>query len=246
MATERQKTASLMLQAQGYSPKGAAAIVGNLSQESGNNLPTAFRTRDLDHGSNGLPQWRLQRLTDYEAYVRSLHPGASASVLWAFYGNMALQIAYIAIELKRDYPALDARLRSRTSKETIEELTEAVCWQYERPAEASANLPNRIAQAEATWSEGHVTGSEAVASARVAAKTEDAHSVAKKSTGFAAVLGTAAAGVAVHVHSVTSAPWWEWAGIAVLGSGAAVFVLTIIKAKSTAKTLAPPSVSAVK
>src|ERR1700748_1673700 len=130
MATQRQIQCFSLFEAQGYSPEGSAAWVGNASQESGNNLPTAFRTGALDHGSQGLMQWRLDRLTAYENFVKAKHPGISAQELWQWYGRLDYQVEFAALECRTSYPTLDKQLRSGGS---IATLTAAICWTYERP-----------------------------------------------------------------------------------------------------------------
>jgi hypothetical protein len=148
MVNPRQITCFGLFEAEGYPPEAAAAWVGNLSQESGAGLPSAFRTGQLDHGSQYLPQWRLERLTKYESWVRSQHPEEDAAGLRAWCGNMALQVKYIAIECKRDYSALDIQLRRGGD---IDTLTDAICWQFERPNKALSGIANRKAQAHAVF-----------------------------------------------------------------------------------------------
>src|ERR1043166_1584745 len=145
MATARQIMAFGIMEAKGYSPEGSGAIIGNLSQESGAGLPSAFRHSNLDHGSQGLAQWRLDRLTNYQNYVRSRHPEAQdEQSFWAWCGNMALQLDFLEIELKHDYPALDVSLRRGGN---IDDLTEAFCWKFERPSRTQSGIENRKKQA---------------------------------------------------------------------------------------------------
>lgn len=157
MATQRQLIAFALLEAEGLTAEGAGAVTGNLSQEVGNNLPSEFRHSGLDHGSQALPQWRdskgAPRLTRYMEYVRGLHPelirpGMTTeeidAAMWVWYGNMALQIEYLAIELREYFPALDAKLRHGGD---INSLTEDFCWQFENPNRQAANLTNRQRQA---------------------------------------------------------------------------------------------------
>jgi hypothetical protein len=202
-ATARQIQAASMLIAQGYTAEGAAAIVGNLSQESGRNLPSAFRTGSLDHGSQGLPQWRLERLTAYENYVKTLHPRETGSAIWQWYGNLALQINYIAIELGKDYPALNRRLR--TAGESVDTLTEDVCWQYERPSKVAANLANRKAQAEEVYT----------ALKKLPAKAAGVKAAGSVTSAVIVTAATASAAVHGGVH-------WGW-----LAAGASLVALLI-------------------
>lgn len=159
-ATSRQIIARTTLQGLGYPKPGASALVGNFSQEVGVNLQSGYLpTSQLDHGSQCLPQWRLGRLTAFENYcaAKSLHTGAMES-----------QLRYVAVELARDYPALDKALRD--PKGDIASLTARVCWEYERPAQSAANLANRVKQAQATYAAPDLKT--AAAGAR---QTADAH-----------------------------------------------------------------------
>jgi hypothetical protein len=129
--TERQMRAFREFVAAGYSKEGAAALVGNASQESGVNLVSGYQAR-TDHGSQGIFQWRLDRLDNLIRFCaeRSLHSG-----------TLAAQVKFAIYELVKDYPQLDAELRRGGD---LPELTAAVCWQYERPARSSAALDRRI------------------------------------------------------------------------------------------------------
>ena len=132
MATARQITCCSLFQAEGYAPSGSAAWVGNFSQEVGPGLPCAKRpAKGLDHGSQYLGQWRLSRLTEYEAFVRARHPEATDEASrTAWYGNMQEQVKFATLEMKRDYPALDKALRAGGSVET---LTTRIMKEFERP-----------------------------------------------------------------------------------------------------------------
>jgi len=237
-ATKRQIIASLMLQAQGYTPAGAAALVGNFSQESGPNLPSAFRTRDLDHGSNGLPQWRLERLKAYEEYVQSLHPGASSADLWLFYGRMAYQLQYVAIELKRDYATLDAKLRE-TPEPSVSDLAAAVCWNYERPNKAESGITNRIKWAEGTYNSAPhcLTRSQALAELTTLG---DNHMDAAVGAGTGAVgIGAGSITAAAHLAG-TGAHWWQWGLVAAGGVVAGIMASAAgMAAKTSGSTKLP-------
>ena len=152
MATPRQIACCTLFQAEGYAPSGAASWVGNFSQEVGPNLPCAKRpAKGLDHGSQYLGQWRLGRLTEYEAFVRARHPEATDEASrTAWYGNMGEQVKFATMEMKRDYPALDKALRAGGSVET---LTTRIMTEYERPNhDPNVNkLDRRIKWAEDTY-----------------------------------------------------------------------------------------------
>src|SRR5271166_1427496 len=72
-----------------------AAIVGNASQE---NQCRSVTEGAKDHGSDGLFQWRLDRLTAMQAWC-----GAHFKAGWE---AIEPQAAFFAYECKRDYPGL--------------------------------------------------------------------------------------------------------------------------------------------
>ncbi len=119
---------------------GAAAVIGNFSQELGVDLRSGYAEK-ADHGSQGVAQWRLSRLealTDF-CGERGLHSGM-----------LAAQIKFAIFELAKDYPDLDKDLRAGGD---IDKLTARVCWDYERPSKSAANLANRIKQAHIAFNE---------------------------------------------------------------------------------------------
>jgi hypothetical protein len=121
----------------GFPVNGAGPIVGNLSQEVGERLPTGFRLT-TDHGSQFLAQWRLGRLTDFENWAQEKNLPITA---------METQMAFLFYELKRDYPALDKMLREGTRP--IANLTANFMLMFERPNRDPAvnRLDKRIAYA---------------------------------------------------------------------------------------------------
>lgn len=229
--TTRQLQCAKLFCAMGYMPSGASSIVGNLSWESGGaNLPTAFRKRNLDHGSNGMPQWRLARLDAYEAFVREQQPNASAAELWNHYGRMDYQVRYIDIELKRDYPKLHANL---TKGGAVAALTADFCWSYERPSKAYAHLAERVAFANTIFDalnpkSGPVTILNAV---DLDAKTHDQQAVGGAAIATVGLLG--GAGTVVQ-HVAPDLSWVEWTAIglavAILVGGVATLVSAMVKA----------------
>jgi hypothetical protein len=154
--TERQQTAFRLFRAAGYSPEGAAALVGNFSQESGVNLHSGYTVK-TDHGSQGIAQWRLDRLTHLEEFceARGLHSG-----------TLAAQVQFAIYELGTEYPTLDALLRKGGD---LDLLTTMICNKYERPAKQFANIPNRIKQARITLNEAKIATGAVVATGGVAA-----------------------------------------------------------------------------
>jgi len=153
MPTPRQMLcAEMFLEYSRYSKSGIAALVGNFTQESGINLPTAFRTSGLDHGSQGLAQWRdsrtHKRLTNYQNFVKAIHPGISEGELWGFYGRLEYQVKFTVHEMKTDFPGIHNKLQLDTG---VIELTDLICWQYERPSKQYADLANRRKHAKAVY-----------------------------------------------------------------------------------------------
>jgi Phage tail lysozyme len=103
--TQRQQSAFRLFRAAGYSPKGAAVIVGGDSRESGINLVSGYQDK-TDHGSQGIAQWRLGRLAALEQFCTVNHLAS---------GTLAAQVSFQIYELGKDYPILDRRLRDRTA-----------------------------------------------------------------------------------------------------------------------------------
>jgi len=132
----------------GWSARGAAAVVGNYTQE---NLARAVTTGTLDHGSQGLAQWRLNRL-DARPYPLGTPQGLIDWCSHYFPGgedawkSLRAQCAFTLYETARDYPRLNAELRD--GKKPIETLTANFCFEFERPAKQYAALDKRIAYAK--------------------------------------------------------------------------------------------------
>jgi hypothetical protein len=139
--TERQMIAFRQFVAAGYTKEGAAALVGNASQESTEDLHSAF-TRRTDHGSEGIFQWRLERLARLLEFARERKLDAQL---------LETQCAFAAHELAVSYPYLDREIRTGHD---VAELTALVCWKYEAPNKAEANLGNRTHQAQRFFAEG--------------------------------------------------------------------------------------------
>ena len=219
----RQITARNRFEAKGYPRSGAAAIVGNLCRESGPSLPSAFRQNHLDHGSNGLPQWRLERLTSYENYVRGLHPELKTEAeFWPWYGRMDHQLDFIMHELAVDYPALDAKLRKGGDPAA---LAADFCWQYERPSKALSGIAERIDYAKALAAPDVGKPSSTVNVVEHLHTVADSHRT--QAQGGIVLAGVSAVGAATVAGSnfVQDLPTWE---IVSLGGLVLVAVIGII------------------
>jgi hypothetical protein len=115
---------------------GSAAIVGNLSQESGNQLDATVHRRVADHGSGGIAEWRLDRLTRLEKFAEDNQLNVA---------DLATQLSYLIWELENIYPSLNASLKA--GGRSIANMTANFMQVFERPAAQYANLDNRIKQA---------------------------------------------------------------------------------------------------
>jgi hypothetical protein len=120
----------------GWSLVGACAVAGNATQE---NLVQPTTAGPKDHGSDGVLQWRLSRLTDMEDWCGK------------HFGNwqtLQAQAAFTLYETGRDYPALDARLRAGAL--SIGDLATEFNRQFERSADDAALNAKRIKYAKDT------------------------------------------------------------------------------------------------
>lgn len=184
--TDPQKEVYGYLRAAGYHPRGAAAIVGNLVQESGVNLdPALYRKNpDYSHGvamelrSGGIAEWMGSRKTELIAFG-----GDSA-------GTRKTQVDFIVKELRRDYPKLDAQLRAPGSR-TIENMTANFQDIFERPNKKYANLDGRIRFAKAieAWASAQSVAPNAGAGAIVVAGGTAAAGLATTSQTVALIVG---------------------------------------------------------
>lgn len=224
--TKRQMQCYTLFEAQGYPPESAAAWVGNFVQESGTNLPSAFRSSDLDHGSEGLEQWRLDRLAKYEAFVKARHPEATEQELWAWDGNMALQVEYAAHECAHEYPLVEAQLRRGGD---VGKLTEVICWHIERPSVRYANIAHRIAAAKAVFATAPHMGP--ASALTVANKTIATHSNNARGGAVVAIASSGGAMAIVANHVAWHMPEWGWLA---LGFASVVAVFGIVSLVSNA------------
>jgi len=130
----------------GWDLAGACAVVGNYTQE---NLCKAVATGPLDHGSQGIAQWRLDRLTELKSWC------ARYSGSWE---NLKAQSAFTLFETARDYPSLDAELRMSMEgvkpadmRKALDHKVSRFCFEFERPSKALAGLSNRQQHAASAY-----------------------------------------------------------------------------------------------
>jgi len=137
--TPRQQELMKLLVSKGLHVWGAAAVVGNCSQEVGINLPSKF-TLVTDHGSQGIAQWRLVRLTALEQFADDKK---------LIVTDLATQGLFLLDELAKDYPALDLMMRVPGTR-SLANLTANFMVVFERPSYDPAinKLDFRIAQAQ--------------------------------------------------------------------------------------------------
>jgi hypothetical protein len=90
-----------------------------------------------DHGSQGIAQWRLDRLTNLERFCEER--GLAVT-------NLAAQLLFLEHELKDSYPKLNVMLKEGTR--SIANLTANFSAMFERPSKRYENLDFRIAEAE--------------------------------------------------------------------------------------------------
>lgn len=104
----------------GYRPIEAAAIVGNLDIESGGfrDDVIAGTNKNKDNGSEGVAQWRLDRLTKLKSRYKN-------------YKSLDNQLDFIDWELKNTHT--DA-LKSMKKANSVEEATHAFTFKYEKPS----------------------------------------------------------------------------------------------------------------
>jgi hypothetical protein len=118
----------------------AAAAVGNASQE---NNAKSVTTGALDHGSNGLFQWRdsgsgsAARLSNMEAF---------GNKWFGTWQSIEAQAAFFSYECKGWFKSLWADLVAGTK--SLDTLTANIMVEYEAPAAAYAMLDKRLGYAE--------------------------------------------------------------------------------------------------
>ncbi len=213
--TTRQLQASGILIRNGLSSSGAAGLIGNFSWECGSpQLPTAFRVAHLDHGSQGLPQWRLSRLTNYMEFVAQKHSDLNqadyspTSQLWPYFGRLDYQLLFVVHELRGDYPKLYEKLCQGGD---VASLTADVCWQYERPNKAMAHLAERVAYAKAISAALVKSSLPTDLPTHLASMTHQSEQQTKAAAGVVMlpVLATGG-GVLAVAHRHLDLPWYGW------------------------------------
>ena len=117
----------------------AAAAVGNGTQE---NMCLPITEGPKDHGSDGIWQWRLERLDGNNGLK------AWCSQQGYDWKLMESQVLFMKWEMQRFYPMLWADMVAGTKR--LETLTANFMEQYERPALEFAFLDKRIEYARAT------------------------------------------------------------------------------------------------
>ncbi|MCA9774436.1 MAG: hypothetical protein KC466_18605 [Myxococcales bacterium] len=110
----------------------AAAILGNLAQETGN----FTLLQQINGNAFGYSQWVGPRKRAFLAYARE--NGGKHSVE-ANYG-------FLLHEIETQYPEMMGRIRSA---ETLEEASRIFMREFLRPSKTHANLPARLRYAEA-------------------------------------------------------------------------------------------------
>lgn len=105
-----------------YPLSSACASVGNATQE---NLCRPVTPGKKDHGSDGLFQWRLDRLTDLKIWC------SQNKLVW---NTIEAQALFFLYEMKKDYPSLHEEMIAGVRP--LETLTANICKFFERPAAA--------------------------------------------------------------------------------------------------------------
>ena len=186
--TARQKEAAGYLASSGWAPNGICGVVGNLVGESGASLDSTVHRAHADHGSGGIAEWRLDRLTNLIRFAGSADPN-----------DLGVQCRFLIHEVKTDYPQLDAMLRDPAR--SVENQTANFCWIFERPNKQLANLDGRIRAAKALLADA-ATKEPSAASAAAAPATIAVGSVAW--TGGLAWLGGSVEQLLISAFIVTA------------------------------------------
>lgn len=124
--------------AHGYSKIQAAAIIGNLYQESGVN-PSRVESNGV---GIGLVQWSFGRRTQLEDYAKS--KGKS----WT---DLETQLEFLDMELKGGKQLSGQYLQTFKNPYSVNEAVEAFCWGFERPNAQYANIAYRKQMAWKTY-----------------------------------------------------------------------------------------------
>jgi hypothetical protein len=167
---------------EGYHPKGAAAVDGAVSGESGASLDTTVFRQHADHDSGGIAEWRLDRKANMQKFC--IARGKPVT-------DFESQCMFIIHELSTDprYSVLNPELIA--GQKTVE----TMCWNfvkiYERPNMAVAHMDD-IRVPAATKCLNDYT---------VAQRAKGAVVVGGAAGGGAVVAGTSGAPISVTVAS---------------------------------------------
>lgn len=123
-----------------YPLVSACAAAGNAARENNCLCVTSGKK---DHGSDGLFQWRKQRLTSLKAF---------ATANKAKWEDMATQVEFFKAEVADTHGFAFLKRDLEAGTKSIETLTADICDIYERPAPAVAGLDVRIANAKRIYS----------------------------------------------------------------------------------------------
>ena len=198
------------LELKGMPLVSACAWTGNASQE---NLVRPVTIGPKDHGSDGVLQWRLDRLDG----PRGLKGWSAA--LGMDWKTLKTQAAFTLWELYNDPRYITLAKDLLEGKKKIETLTANICWIYERPNKAAAHLDKRISHAKSVY--------------LIMSKELGVSLPAKIGAGAAVVVGGAAAGTNVAMGGDDL--WTALAGVATLVvSGGIPLISKWLKSRSVA------------
>lgn len=163
----------------GLSPMQAAAIIGNMEQESGQGLnPTAVNPSS---GAYGIAQWLGGRLS-----LLKTRQG---------YNTLGVQLNYLWDEVTVGSEKNDGALPALKSDTTIEQMVQDWEVHFERAGVAEANIPNRVKYAKAVLqSYGASTGANTATSVDTASSPCGGGNDGTVTTGGSGCAGGAGAG----------------------------------------------------
>lgn len=125
----------------GLSRAGAAALVGNFTQESSLD-PNLDKTGSGEWAGTGLASWTDSRAQALFSYAQQ------HALPW---NSVKAQVGYAMLELEQSYPSLLAQLQS--GQGGPQQLALEVSQQYERPKAQYADNANREAYAQAAYNQ---------------------------------------------------------------------------------------------
>ena len=136
------------LRSKGLSESCAAAIIGNLMQESGENIDPGIVEGGTGIGY-GIAQWSFGRRTQLENYAVTMNKDVSSI-------ELQLEFLWTEIDPAADHTYSDLQWGSGShgwngeslynqfiGMTDVDEATAFFCWAHERPSVAAANLANR-------------------------------------------------------------------------------------------------------